>query len=347
MQAVRTQDHVISRQEVSPGWVGLYVLTFLLQLPCAAIRALVAYPAVWAVFKLLKQPTGLAHTIAMGVGYGPLVLSVATLILPLGGWWWEQQVGGRSPSERERVVYEDAIAQLKQADPGLRGPRRWFVVDDDGSENAAAYADTVMVTRGLLDSGWLEPVLAHELGHLNSSDARLSAALGRLTTPPRGKTRRGLKTICFFATGAAGMWPLRGAWGAYWRSREHCADQYAARLGQAEALGSFLDERRASIDVPVPFVWMTEHSHPPTEHRVDRLSHPAQQQVRTQAQRTASARAAVAGRSEPVKGTPPGPPSAGPDGLLLDRTMSDPLLGDQVGKADLAKSDLTKGKEGS
>ena len=29
-------------------------------------------------------------------------------------------------------------------------------------------------------------------------------------------------------------------------------------------------------DLPVPFIWLTEHSHPPTEHRIDRLSyHPA------------------------------------------------------------------------
>lgn len=197
------------------------------------------------------------------------------------------------------MIYDDAIAQLRQADPRLREPRRWFVIDEE-QEDAAAFADTVMVSRGLLDSGYLPAVLAHELGHLNSSDGRLTAALYRITTPPRGEVRRGLKTICFFATGAAGMWPLRAAWGAYWRGREHHADRYAGNLGQAETLGEFLDERRALIDLPVPFVWLSDHTHPPTEHRVEHLTH-----------------GAVADRSEPVKETPTGPPTAGPDGLPL------------------------------
>ncbi len=239
---------------------------------------------------------------------------------------------------------------------------------DEEIENAGAYADTLMVTRGLLDSGYLEPVLAHELGHLNTSDGRLTAALCRITTPPRGQVHRGLKTISFLATGAIGMWPLRAAWGAYWRSREHHADHYAAHLGQANNLGEFLDERRALIDLPVPFIWLSEHSHPPTEHRVERLTRTATQpptwahavthqprdphaaaahqltprhaQTGVIPQTTArqpahqstdssrksymaDARAAtpptgprtprrrIAGRSEPVKGTPSGPPNGG------------------------------------
>ena len=272
MSTPRTGAYVISPKELSPSWVLLYVATFALQLPCAAIRSFLAYPAVWLALKLLGQPTSPAHTFALGIGYGPLALSLATLVLPLGGWWWEQRIGGRAPSDRERLIYEDGMAQLKRCDPSLREPRRWFVLDDEHSENAAAYADTLMVSRGLLDGGNLEPVLAHELGHLNSSDGRLSAALRRITTPPRGEVRRGLKTLCFLATGAAGMWPLRAAWGGYWRSREHHADHYAAKLGQASALGNFLDDHRALNDLPVPFVWLTDHTHPPTELRVDRLS---------------------------------------------------------------------------
>ncbi len=200
-------------------------------MPCAAIRGFVAYPVIWLFFKLLGQPTSPVHLIALVVGYGPLALSLATLVLPLGGWWWEQQAGGRLPSEREQLIYQDALAQLRQANPRLREPRRWFVLDEE-NEGAAAYADTLMVSRGLLDSGYLEAVLAHELGHLNTSDGRLTAALCRITTPPRDQVHRGLKTLSFLATGAVGMWPLRAAWGAYWRSREHHADHYAAHLGK-------------------------------------------------------------------------------------------------------------------
>ena len=271
MAPSRTGEYVISPKELSPGWVMLYTATFALQLPCAAIRGFVVYPILWTACKLIGLPTGQLDLIASIIAYGPLALSLATLILPLDGWWWEQQAGGRPPSQRERLIYDDAITQLKHADPYLREPRRWFLIDKE-EESAAAYADTLMVSRGLLDSGYLEAVLAHELGHLNSSDGRLTAALYRLTTPPRGHVHRGLKTISFLASGAAGMWPLRAAWGAYWRGREHHADNYAAKLGQAENLGDFLDQRRALIDLPIPFIWLTEHSHPPTEHRIDRLT---------------------------------------------------------------------------
>jgi hypothetical protein len=275
MGTPRTGQYVISPKELSPSWVMLYAATFVLQLPCAAIRAFLTYPVLWVAFKLsgpfIGQYPGHIHTIALIVAYGPLAISLATLILPLGGWWWEQREGGRAPSERERLIYDDAIAQLKQADPSLREPRRWFVLDEE-IESAAAYADTAMVSRGLLDSGYLQAVLAHELGHLNSSNGRLTAALHGITTPPRGEVHRGLNTICFFATGAAGIWPLQAAWGAYWRSREHHADHYTTNLGQADTLREFLDERRALIDLPVPFMWLSEHSHPPTEHRVERLT---------------------------------------------------------------------------
>jgi Zn-dependent protease with chaperone function len=278
MATPRTGQYVISPKELSPSWLLLYAATLALQLPCAAIRALVAYPLLWVAFQLagpfIGEYPGHIHTIALIIAYGPLALSLLTLILPLGGWWWEQEAGGRTPSARERLVYDDAIAQLRQANPSLREPRRWFVVDKD-REDAAAFADTVMISRGLLDSGYLPAVLAHELGHLNTSDGRLTAALYRIATPPRGQVRRGLRTICFFTTGAAGMWPLRAAWGAYWRHREHQADQYAANLGQADTLGEFLDERRALADLPIPFLWLSDHSHPPTEHRVEHLARAA------------------------------------------------------------------------
>jgi Zn-dependent protease with chaperone function len=210
------------------------------------------------------------HTVAWIIGYGPLILSFATLLLPVGGWLWIQQSGGRTPSERERLLYEDALAVLTRADPQLRPPRRWFVLDEP-SINAAAYADTLMLTRGLLESIFLEPVLAHELGHLNTSDARLAAALHRLTTPPRTRMPFPLRTISFLSSGALGVWITRTPWAAYWRAREFQADRYAAKLGQAQALARFLDTNALENDLPIPFMWLTEHSHPFTEHRIDQL----------------------------------------------------------------------------
>jgi len=262
--------YVISAQEIAPGWMLLYVVTFALQFVCSLFRGIVSVPVLLLVFFIFGWSHSPINSLAVVIAYAPLLLSLATLILPVGGWWWRQQSGGRSPSERERLIYEDAIAVLTQADPELRPPQSWFVLDEHYL-NAAAYANTLIVTRGLLESGYLEPVLAHELGHLNSSDSRLTAALHRMTTPPRRRMRFPLTTISFLASGALVVWLTRTPWAAYWRSREFAADRYAAKLGQGQALARFLDTNALENDLPVPFVWLTEHSHPATEHRIDRL----------------------------------------------------------------------------
>jgi Zn-dependent protease with chaperone function len=274
MSAQARSAYVISAEELAPGWMLLYTVTFALQFVCGLIRGMAAVAVLWPLFLILGWSTSSVNSLALVIGYGPLLLSVATLILPTGGWLWQQQIGGRAPSERERLIYEDAILVLSAADPDLRPPQRWFVLDEHYL-NAAAYANTLMVTRGLLESGHLEPVLAHELGHLNSSDSRLTAALHRLTTPPRRRLRFPLATIGFIASGALGVWLTRTPWAAYWRAREYAADNYAAKLGQGEALARFLDTNALEHDLPVPFRWLTEESHPATEYRIDRLFRPA------------------------------------------------------------------------
>jgi Zn-dependent protease with chaperone function len=264
--------YLIRPTELRAGWLILYAATFVLQFCCAIFRGVIAVPILLLVFVIVGQSTAPVNDIALTIAYGPLVLSLATLILPLGGWWWEQRMGGRSPSQRELLVLDDAIASLRQHDAKLRPPRRWAILEEHYF-NAAVYADTLLITRGLLESGYLEAVLAHELGHLNSSDARLTAALHRLTLPPRGEVRRGLRTITLVLTGGLAVWVTRAPWGAYWRSREHHADEYAARLGQAASLARFLDTNALNDDLPVPYIWLTDTSHPPVEHRIDRLDY--------------------------------------------------------------------------
>jgi Zn-dependent protease with chaperone function len=263
--------YLIRVRELAPAWLSLYAVSLLIQAFCAPLRAAVSYGVLWLILTVLGKSTASLHLVAWLIGYGPLILSAGTLLLPLGGWLWQQQSGGRTPSERERLIYEDALSVLSQVDPRLRPPLRWFVLDEP-TVNAAAYADTLMVTRGVIESGCLEAVLAHELGHLNSSDARLAAALHRLTTPPRSRMRFPLRTVGFLVSGALGMWLMRIPWAAYWREREFQADRYAARLGQGEALMRFLEQHALEHDLPVPFRWLTEHSHPSTEHRIDRLA---------------------------------------------------------------------------
>ncbi|HEY3759150.1 MAG TPA: M48 family metalloprotease [Solirubrobacteraceae bacterium] len=263
---------LITRAELSPSWLLPYAVTFALQAMCAGFRAFVAYPVLWLAFTLLHWPKSPLHLIVLAIAYGPLALSLATLILPAGGWLWQQRIGARTPSQREQAIFAQAFAELRNCDPTLRPPPRWCV-QDAAEPNAAVYADTLMLTRGLLESSYLTAVLAHELGHLNTSDARLTAVLVRMTTPPRTQLRKPLRTIALVATGAATAWATRVPWAAYWRTREYAADAYAARLGQSQPLALFLDAEALEHDLAVPFAWLRDGSHPPTEHRLERIEH--------------------------------------------------------------------------
>ena len=61
------------------------------------------------------------------------------------------------------------------------------------------------------------------------------------------------------------------AWAAWWREREYRADAYAAALGRGEELRSYLDRNVLLDDRPVPFMWASAVTHPPTAERIDRL----------------------------------------------------------------------------
>jgi Zn-dependent protease with chaperone function len=270
----RTAAYLLQPGEVTPGWVGLYAVTWALQWICAGFRTTIS-AGILTVANFIMGWNLPIHQLALLIGLGPLIISAATLVLPLGGWLFEQQSGGRRPSEREQIAFGYAFDQLTNADPSLRPPHRWFVTDEDES-NACAYADTLMVTRGMLDNPFFAAVLAHELGHLNTSDSRLTAALYRITTPPRKPLGFPFNVLAYFATGRIAMVPVKTPWAMYWRHKEDLADQYAAKLGQGAALAAFLDTHALDGDLPTPFKAFGETSHPWTEHRIERLQQYAQ-----------------------------------------------------------------------
>jgi Zn-dependent protease with chaperone function len=271
----------------------------------------------------------------------PTGWSILALATPFGGgWWWRQNMGGREPSERERLAYQDALELLRHhSNEPLREPGSWFVIDSL-QPDAAVCGNTLMLSRGLLEGEHVAAVLAHELGHLATSDGKLTAAINRLVIhpppiPQHGPSQsretavvvasdRAMLTVTFlggvlwlarktiaFAKGGFGLRVTAPAWGSYWREREYLADLYAAQLGQADELADFLEIHALIHDHPVPFIWLTEHSHPPSELRIDRLRKAALDPP-----------ALVAPGSEPVKAAPAGPPAAGPDGPTL--TEPDP-----------------------
>ena len=108
----RLSAHLIRPGDLNPGWVLLYALTWALQYFCAACRFLL----VDGLLALLDLITGWGWPVnipSVVIGFGPLGISLATLVLPLGGWWFQQQLGGRRPSGREQAVFEAAFEQLR------------------------------------------------------------------------------------------------------------------------------------------------------------------------------------------------------------------------------------------
>jgi len=313
--------------------LALYLATVVAEVPVIFARMLLTLGCAALLLFINGESAGQAEELAEFalIPTGWAVLALAT---PLGGgWWWMQKMGGREPSDREQIAYADALQLLQSSNAQpTRLPVRWFVIDSV-QPDAAVCGDTLMLSRGLLESDYLPAVLAHELGHLATSDGKLTAALNRLIVRPfagareerpRERTRfavtsdQMLLTVTFlgallwlvralfrFVQGGLGLQLLGAAWGSYWREREYLADRHAAQLGQAEELADFLEIHALIHDHPVPFIWLSEHTHPPSELRIDRLRKAGQQAV------------AVAPGSEPVKAAPTGPPAAGPDGPAL------------------------------
>jgi Zn-dependent protease with chaperone function len=299
----------------SPSTLMLYVATVIAEVPVIIARMVLTFVVLLLVLLIKGEPLGGAQGLAE-IALVPTGWSVLALITPFGGgWWWAQNMGGRDPSQRERLAYEDAIEHLQAQSPGeLRLPGFWFVVDEP-LPDAAVCGNTLMLSRGLLESEYLPAVLAHELGHLHSSDGKLTAAINRLIINPLPKTREKqsgqhdlvvaggdrllltitafgavlwvLRLIIRFAQGGLGLRFMAPGWGSYWREREYTADEHAASLGQAEELADFLETHALIHDHPVPFIWLTEHTHPPTELRIDRL------RARTQATPDAPLQAAA------------------------------------------------------
>ena len=182
----------------------LYALTIACEVPVILTRMLIALALSVLLLLITGHSTaGTEHLSELGLI--PSLWAILALLTPVGGgWWWRQNLGGRRPSERERAAYEDSLELLRSHTsaplPELRG---WFVLDTP-QPDAAVAGNTLMLSRGLLESDYLAPVLAHELGHLASTDGRLTAALNRLVIHPPRRTadeqierRNGREAIMF------------------------------------------------------------------------------------------------------------------------------------------------------
>jgi Zn-dependent protease with chaperone function len=286
--------------------LAMYTLALASEVPVLILRATLVLVLASIALAATGHPIAQAAT-WIEVALIPTMWSILALATPFGtGWWWKQRSGGRRPSQREQLAYQDAIELLQaHTQQRLALPKSWFVLDTP-TPDAAVCGETLMLSRGLLESEHLPAVLAHELGHLATPDGRLTAAIHRLVLlPPRPPSREqadyeqagarpqvelaihnqrilltilGIRLFTWivkktlkFANGGFGLWLTGPLLGAYWRRREYKADAYAAALGQADDLADFLENHALIHDHPVPYIWLTEHTHPPVELRIDRL----------------------------------------------------------------------------
>jgi Zn-dependent protease with chaperone function len=271
---------VIERMSSTAAALVLYAITLAGQWFAAAARWIMVYLALELVRLFTGWPVP-ANPIALVVAFLPLVVSLLAvicppLVLPVDGRWWEISSGGRPPEADEQEAFAEAIEQLREIDPELRVPRHWFVAEEPGM-NAAAYASSMRVDRGLLESPYAAAVIAHELGHLNSSDARISSALNLMLLAPmdppllRPVWSLPFRGLAWFASGQAVLWFTGNAWEMYWRNREFSADQYAARLGQGLALASTLEVSSLPYERSIPRMSFSRASHPYTKPRIAKL----------------------------------------------------------------------------
>lgn len=178
-----TRDHATvwierERPYFSLGALSMYTLALIAEVPVIFARFLLWLLVVGVAMAI---ENGKGHASLLFVVFIPTLWSVSALLRPVGGaWWWRTRAGGREPSQREQLAYQDAVELLQSYTPKpLPLPRRWFVLDTT-QPDAAACGDTLMLSRALLETDHLPAVLAHELGHLGSPDARLTAAINRL-----------------------------------------------------------------------------------------------------------------------------------------------------------------------
>jgi Zn-dependent protease with chaperone function len=238
-------------------------------------------------------PLGLsAEALALVAALTPIAFSVAGLLRPGRGWVWGRRLGARRPTTEEKASIDEALALLRLADPGLRRPAAYYVLDAP-SLAAGVRGRTLILTRRMVESPSLSAVLAHELGHVNTLDGRLTEALERLVLwgDPLGLPRDEPGRAVEFDDGLLGAllwgcmrWSLRLAggscarglltpfWTLHWRAREYAADSYAASLGQGGELARYLTDQELPFDSPQPGFFFAGAEHPPVALRLERLA---------------------------------------------------------------------------
>jgi len=247
----------------------LYLLTL-------CIQALTAGAARWLLALLAWSALGLFVDMRLSPGFvaflcmtGPLVWSAAAFWLPGEGRLWHEQVGAFDPSEGEAQLIDTAFETLgREATRPLSGLSIYVV--DTNDKFAFIRGRALILSRGLVESGSLAAVLAHELGHANSTDGRLMQALDRLVlwgdplVPAREESTLReygglaalvvgtLRWVIRIAGGSLTLRLMSPLWARYWRKRERAADEFVVSLGHGPALAQYLKDWEQPKEQPHP-----------------------------------------------------------------------------------------------
>lgn len=230
---------------------------------------------------------GLSEANSLVIGgvfaYFPFLRSFLALTCgPATRLFLRHSYGARDPSEREADRLRDALSSCLQA--GVKPPRYVYVVDSAEVPVAFVEGSSLFVQRDSVLSPHLVGLVAHELGHLNSIDQRLSTAARWASFPSLRAAGRALlrmrgPVVLWIPAAlialqlhlvAGGQLPrlMNPLWRWWGRRREFAADTYAAYLGHGESLAAALEEQ-LPFDAASP--WMKGRSHPYAEIRIDRL----------------------------------------------------------------------------
>lgn len=158
------------------GGIILYIFTLVLELISVLVRFGVVAGLAGLIFG--REAGLIAGAVA---GLYPVLYSLAALAgLPSGHLLHRLESRGRELTPDERARLDVALAGPRAQ--GVPVPRHIFAVDREGL-NAFIAGRTMYIYRELFEHAGLAGVVAHELGHHNSLDGRLSAAIFGLTLP--------------------------------------------------------------------------------------------------------------------------------------------------------------------
>ena len=241
--------------------IALYIGSLVGELPAIIARAFILFIFLELYFLIGSVPLLTQVDLLSSLGWWiffiaiyPVLFSLATLLfLPSGGGLlMRREMNARKPSDRERNAISQALDVLTLDRPGVERPKRFYVVNAL-DQNAYVVGTTLYVAKGLFDTPWFIPLIAHELGHLNSLDGRLTVAARRMVFPglfrfggyllrtrPAGCMSLFYGLLFMVLSGGMGLAVSSWFWHLYLRRREYAADDYAASLGQAMPLADYL-----------------------------------------------------------------------------------------------------------